>query len=760
MALFDIPRPAGVDTASVAQKVKNSKRKVATTTRKTGNTILDRINLIRAKVQEELGKYGDKYIVIRTEEELTTYIDACVANGIVALDTETTSLDTILSEVAGVSLFTPGQKACYIPLNHKSYVDNLRIENQIDISVAKAQLERLINVKQIMHNGKFDINVCVWQLDIDYSTALFWDTMIASKIFNETEPAGLKVQHAMKVQKAEKINDYSSLFEGITFDMIPISIGYLYAARDAEMTYELYQYQLEQYLKPENKNLYELLTVIENPLVKVIAKMQRVGIAVNLETFNQLSIKYNKVLEEVQKNFDYLCNEVYAPSIAKYNKKTIKKHLISPINPGSPDQVATLLFDALEITHPDKRNKDNRGTGADVLKEIDHPVAQAVLEYRTVQKLLSTYIDKMPKMVNPKTGKIHASFNQTGTETGRLSSNDPNLQNIPSKNEEIRTGFVADKDCVFTWSDYSQQEPKVTAHLAQDKTMIQNYMEGKDGYAVIASKVFHVDYFECLEHRQDGTYNAEGKKRRGKAKVIQLAGTYGQQAYTLAKDLGIPVKDAKQIQDDFFNAFPGIKKLTEKLFQFAFENGYIETVWGRRRHLPDMMLEPYEFSWIDGVSTDTDLLDFASESVVGEVPNDLCLYYMEAMDKCYGFKQKAKVLEHARKDNIKIVDNTRKIADAERQTINTPIQGTSADMVKLAMVNLYNDEEFNKLGGIIVLQVHDELCCMWPKDVWQQGVKVVERVMVDSPTTKIAIPLTVDTVACTVWNGEELEING
>lgn len=779
MALFALPKPTPVNTQEIALKVKNSKKKSVATPRQTGNTLLDRINLIRAKVQQELSQYENDYLLVRTEEQLIEYIDTCCKNGVVALDTETSSLDFLSCEIAGVSLYTPGAKACYIPLNHKSYSDGLRVANQISMEVAKSQLDRLRGTKQIMHNGKFDINVCLFGLGIDYSEDLFWDTMVGAKLLDERDPAGLKPQYAMRVKKTkgEGINDYSSLFEGIRFDLIPINIGWIYAAHDALMTYELYLAQLEEFDKKGNENLKQLALEIEMPLVTVVADMQRTGVALDEKTCEQLSEKYNGMLKEAKANFDKIC-EAYLPSIAKYNKKNPNNQFKLPVNPNSTKQLPIFMFDVLEIEHPD--GKDKRGTGKEVLEKIDHPIVHGILEMRTLEKLLGTYIDKLPKVINSKTGRIHTSYNQNGADTGRMSSSDPNLQNIPSKNEEIRTMFTAGtvpyKNAmvpgVFLCADYSQQEPKVTAQLTQDKNMIQAYLEGLDLYAVIASKaIYHMAYEECLEKRPDGTYNAEGKKRRSKAKVVQLASTYGQQAYSLAADLGVSVKEAKQIQKDFNDQFPGIERTRQRIFDFAFKNGYVETMWGRRRQLPDMMLEPYEFYWLDGGSSQTDLLDFGSTSTVSEVPDHICLEYMEALDKCWGYKQKQKVMEQAKSDNIRIVDNTRKIADAERQSINTPIQGTSADMVKLCMVNLASrsrwklnneklqklQEEFTALGGKLVMQVHDELICQVPEETRTRCAEILSEIMIISPLEKISIPMVVDIDCCRVWNGEKIK---
>lgn len=754
MGLLNIKAPVGVNTSAVASKVQNSKRKVSTR-KSTGNTILDRVNLIRSKVQLELGHLKDKFLLIQTEEELSKYIDKCIENNIYAFDTETSGLDTITCDLIGLSLYTPGQKACYVPIGHKSYVDNMLKDNQVSLECVNKQLNRLKSIPSIMHNGKFDINVIYWQFNWLFEN-LVWDSMVASKILDEREPAGLKYQYCKNIAKDGKVNDYSELFNSVNFAYVPIYIAYLYAAKDAEITFQLYEYQLEQYKQPGNEKLLELLQTIEIPLVPVIAEMQREGVSFDMQKAQELSKKYTQQLEECQDKLDDVC-ALYSKEIAEWNRRNPKDCFRLPLNPNSSKQVAQLLYDVLGITSPDKHSE--RGTGSEILKQIDEPVCIAILKYREINKLLTTYIEKMPNMVNPKTGKIHASFNQNGADTGRLSSSDPNLQNIPSHNGEIRNMFIAGKGNVFIFADYSQQEPKSTAWLSQDENMLEIYQDpNADLYPEVASTAFHVPASECVEFREDGTVNKEGKERRSKAKVIQLAMTYGQAAYSLAQSLGCKIKEAQGIQDRFFARFPRIKEFTENTYQFAYENGYVETVWGRRRHLPDMQLEPYEFSWLDGVGNNFDLLDFDNESEVQEVPYDLQEEYMDALDKCFKWQDKQKIFEQAKRDNLKIVDNTLKIADAERQAINTPIQGTSADMVKLSMVNLANNKEFRKLGGRIVLQIHDEIGIEGPEENAKELCRVFKQVMETSPQVKIKLPWRCDMVVCKEWNGEVINV--
>lgn len=757
MGLLNIKAPAGVSTSQVASKIKNSKRKVATR-KSTGSTIGDRIQLIRSKVEMELGDLKDQFILIRTEEELANYVDKCIENNIFAYDTETTSLEYITCELVGFSLYTPGMKACYVPVSHRSFVDNLLKENQLSLDTVDRQLKRLQDIPSIMHNAKFDINVSYFRFNWLFNN-LMWDTMVASKIYNELEEAGLKYQYCHKIAKDGKVNDYSALFEGINFAYVPINIAYLYAAKDAQITYELYEYQKALYDLPENEKLKGVLQEIEIPLVPVVADMQRTGIAIDIDFANELSVKYHKMLEDAETELDMVCR-LYLKEISEWNKRNPTNQFKLPLNPNSPKQVSLFLYDILGLDNGDKRNA--KKTGKEQLKAIeDCPVTQAILKCKEISKLLSTYIDKMPKEVNSVTGKIHASFNQNGTDTGRFSSSDPNLQNIPSHNNEIRQMFIAGEEQFLGFADYSQQEPKATAWLSQDTNMLEIYATdpNADLYPEVASTAFGVPADECREFRPDGTTNKEGKERRGQAKIIQLAMTYGQEAYSLAQSLGKKVKEAQEIQNKFFARFPGIREFTNKTYEFAYHNGYVETVWGRRRHLPDMQLEPYEFSWKDGVGNNFDLLDFESETEVQEVPLDIQQEYEEALDKCFRYSDKVKIIQQAAQENIKIVDNTLKIANAERQAINTPIQGTASDMIKLSMVNLWNNKEFRELGGKIVLQIHDELGIRGPKKNAKELIRIFKEVMETSPQARIKLPWRCDMVICDRWYGEEIKLD-
>ena len=513
------PRATRQSDSAIVSKASKS-RTVTPTVRGGGKGIYDRISTISAAVSTKLGKYADQYLLLRDEASVADYFRAILENGFGAIDTETDSLDPILCTLAGVCLYTPGQKPAYIPMHHISYMTGAESANQVEDSVVRKCLQECedAGVKWIMHNAKFDIRVLFNKLNVMVSC--FWDTMLAAKCLNENESAALKDLHLKycKTQDTEALT-YEKLFEGIPFTQIPISIGYLYAAGDAIKTWELYEFQKKHLNRRNLPGPFEVFRNIEMPLIPIVADMENTGITLDMEFAQQLSDKYNAILKEREAKF-YEVLSMYSEEIERYKAKNPNHKLSDPVSINSPTQIAILLYDILELTSPDP--KKPRGTGEDILLALNVPLSQAILDYRETAKLLSTYVDKLPKVVNPKTGRIHCTFNQYGAATGRFSSSDPNMQNIPSHNKEIRRMFRAAKGNVLISCDFSQQEPRILAHCSNDQNLINAYKEGKDIYAWIASFIYKVPYDECKEFRPDGTTNPEGKKRRDSVKSIIL----------------------------------------------------------------------------------------------------------------------------------------------------------------------------------------------------------------------------------------------
>lgn len=674
--LFNLPPRATKAGDSLLAKKASRTPQTANISIKGGGGILERISIITATVNKNLGRYADRYEIIRDEAELVRYIDSCIENRIVSIDTETDSLDPITTSLAGLSLYTRGNKAAYVPLHHVSYITNVELENQLSDAFVAEQMQRLVdnNVKVVMFNAKFDIRVIKNQLGIELYP--YWDGYIAARLLNENEPENnLKALHKKYCMNGEgDAFTFDSLFKGIPFPLIPLHTGYLYGARDAEITYELYEFQ-RPFLTADDPVCIErdltgvayVFNQIEMPIVPIIAEMEDTGVAFDFEFAEELSDKYNKQLDEAREEFYAEC-ENYAEEIEDYRMNIgLASKLDNPINISSPTQIAILLYDILNIQPVD--NSKPRGTGEEILVKIDNPLTRSILKYRGIEKLLTTYIEKMPTIANEQTGRVHASFNQMGADTGRFSSADPNMQNIPARNNEIRRMFKATDGYLMLSSDYSAQEPRLAAHMSGDEKMIEAYKQNKDLYVEIASIAYDMPYEECTEFRPDGTKNPEGKKRRSAAKAIVLGVLYGKGVPAIAEDLGVNRDTAQTIYDKVMHSFPDLEKFMQDSLNMARELGYVTTVWGRKRRLPNMQLDPYEFSYIGAPKTFDPLFDDADDYYY-EVDEATVRKYTRLMDRAYGRAKKNLIKEQAKKEGIHIKDNGGFIAEATRQTVN------------------------------------------------------------------------------------------
>ncbi len=766
--LFNLPpRATKAGDSLLAKKTRRAKVNAGITI-KGGGGLLERISTISAVVNKNLGKYADKYEVIREEEAFEQYIDACIEQGVVAIDTETDSLDPITCLLAGICLYTPNNKAVYIPIHHISYVTGIEIDNQVPEEFAKEQFKRLVdnNVKAIMFNAKFDVRVIKNQLGVELVP--HWDGYIAARLLNENEPENnLKALHKKYCLKGEgDAFTFDSLFKGIPFTHIPVNTGYLYAARDAEITYELYEFQ-RPFLTEDDPICIErdligpafVFNHIEMPLINIVAQMEDTGVAFDFDFAEKLSKEYNEKLKLVEERFYKICDNL-GQDLDDYRARNGAANKLGyPINISSPAQIAILLYDVLGIEPPDKSKP--RGTGEEILQKIDHPVAKAILEYRGIAKLLSTYIDKMPTIENPKTKRIHASFNQVGADTGRFSSSDPNMQNIPSHNDEIRQMFKASEGYVLLSSDYSAQEPRLTAHMSKDEKMINAYKQGKDLYVEIASIAYNMPYDECKEFREDGTRNPEGKERRQAAKAIVLGVCYGKGVAAIAEDLGVTKKKAQEIYDKVMVSFPGLKRFMEESEAMARDYGFVTTVWGRKRRLPNMQLEPYEFTYIGGVPKDFDpLFDDEDEFDDGllEVGEATKRKYINLLNRTYSQKEKEAIKAKAKAEGILIKDNSGYIAEATRQCVNSRIQGSAADQTKLAMILIGNDKKLKELGFRLLLTVHDELIGECPKENAKEVAERFAHLMVEA-AKDLSVPSKCDVEVTERWYGEPLQLD-
>lgn len=758
--LFDIPnRPGRNNDALVAKKSKTATK--APTSR--SNTLLDKINAINKAVDKNLGQFKDEYLIISDVQKLHEYMIASVENNVISIDTETTGLDPMLDTIVGVCIYTPNQPPAYVPINHVSYVTGARVDNQLSEEQVASELKLIADndVKVIMFNAKFDIRFIRNQLGVYLDC--YWDGYLASRLMNENEVhKGLKALHKKYVLNNE-VDEFSfdELFKGVQFDKIPIKTGYLYAAHDAVITYELYEYQ-KQYIYYDETEGNEarngmngvswVFFNIEMPCVKVVCDMEDNGIRFDFEYQQVLSEKYNTALSEKIQEFNALL-EQYDEQIQRYTQSNLNAKLDNPINIASPTQIAILLYDILQIEPPEPKNP--RGTGEAILRKMKHPVADAVLSFREFSKLVTTYIDKLPNCVNPNDGRIHCSFNQYGADTGRFSSSDPNLQNIPSHNKDIRKMFVASPGYVLMSSDYSQQEPKVMTQMCGDEKMIQAYMEGKDLYAEIASLAFNKAYDECLEFNPDGTTNKAGKERRTQAKSILLGVLYGRGVPSIAEQLGTTTEKAQMVKDSVFKGFPAIPKFEQDSINMAYELGYVTTLWGRKRRLPDVALDEFEFSWKNGSFSNADVLDFESEEVEQAVPDDVIRKYTTRLHRAWG-REKRGIIQQADKEGIRIIDNGGKIADAHRQCVNSRIQGSAADMSKLAMILVGNDEKLKELGFKLLIPVHDELIAECPEENVKECAERFTALMSKAAESKLDMPIKCDVTLTRKWYGDSI----
>lgn len=745
------------DVLAKSKKINKSK-----TTIKGGNSRYEKIKSICDLVEQRLGHLKDEFISIQDENELNQYITKAIENGYIAIDTETTGLDPITDEIVGACIYTPECKPAYIPINHISLITNVRLNNQLTNEQVANQFKRLIdaNTKIIYFNAKFDIRVMRHQLGIELEP--YWDGFIAAKVLKENEEEGnlkyLWKKYCSPDKDAEHFT-FDKMFQGYCFNVFPINIAYLYAAKDAIMTWELFKFQ-EPYLTKSHprciecgfERLADLYHNIEMPIINFVSQIEDNGIAIDLEYIKTISEKYHKLLDEKIINFNNVLQD-YKDQILQYKNTHPNCKLEDPINISSPTQLAELFYDVLKLD-PVSR-KQPRGTGEEILEKLNHPLCNPILEFRGVKKLLTTYIDKMPEIANKKTGRIHCGFKQYGTDTGRFSSSDPNLQNIPSHNKDIRPMFVASAGHILIGCDFSQQEPKLTADLSNDEQFIADCASGKDAYAIIASIAFEVPYEECLEFRPDGTVNKEGKERRGMAKVILLGICYGKTIKSIATDMHVSEEKAQEIYDAVMRNIPGLKRFMEESQEMARVHGWVETKWGRRRHIPDMQLPPYEII-SEGTKNFDPFFDSAELGVINDTERLKQNYLNELYNAKY-FKQKQNIKERAAKDGFKIKDNNTLIEDAKRQCVNSRIQGSAADQTKIAMQNIYKDKRLKELGWRTLLLVHDEIIGECPVENAKECAKLFSQCMLDS-AKELRTGAKCDASYSFRWYGEEIDV--
>lgn len=769
------PRSSKKNDKQLLAQRKNRQPAVMTTYI-SGDNLRDAVARAKTMSRRIFGPVLEKLELVTEEGVLLKYLKAILKNGICALDTETDGLDSIHDELVGVCLYTPGQKAIYVPINHISNMTKVRLKGQVSVESMKLFIQSLVDndVEIIYHNAKFDMKSIYWRLGIKVNEPT-WDTFLASMLLNENEPHSLKLLHAkyVKEEADADVAKFNDLFKGIPFSLIPLDFAFMYAAYDPLQTYELYEFQ-KKYLTPGSPecseyNLDRVAWVFENiemPLVKVLFDMEVYGVNLDTDKLADIREEFTAKMDEAEETFNELVKE-YAPEIeelrqvdfASYQKLEMDARGNVTVSISSSTQLAILFYDIMGLKSP--HDKKPRGTGEDIVSSFKDPIAEALLSYRKYAKLVSTYTTMDQHLAKPDK-RVHTTFKQYGAKTGRMSSEGPNLQNIPSRGEGavIRQIFSASPGCYIIGSDYSQQEPRSLAELSGDASMKHAYEEGLDLYGVIGSKLYGLPYEECLEFFPDGKVNPDGKKRRNSVKSVLLGLMYGRGAHSIAEQMNVSLREANKVIEDFFTEFPKVADYIVFVQQHAEEKGFVETATGRRRRLPDMSLPEYTFEYVDASkNVDFDPFNFDEEQEMSnEVPEYVIEQYWAELDRAWGFKKKADIKARALEEGIKIHDNGGKIADAQRQCLNSVIQGTAADMTKYAMIKVHEDKELRDLGFHLMIPVHDELLGELPKENAKRGAERLTEVMIEAAADIIELPMKCDPSIVERWYGEEIEI--
>lgn len=694
-------------------------------------------------------------LCVRDEKTFFDYIDLMKYERAGSIDTETTGLDPIDNHVVGLCLYTPASKySIYVPSRHTDFYDNI-LPDQLSYEALTEGLREIMDIPYDYHNAVFDWRFIRNSFEVEMTIG--WCTQISSNYLNENEDHRLKPLWDKYVSKKEdKSATFSELFKGIPFNYVPLDIAHLYAGKDPKITYELADFQ-RTFLLPDSPKAIEkgldeagqFLVETEIPLIHIVGRMEDKGVVIDAEVGSKLEEKYKARQVSARKEIHEV---IMGYDLSKLTSEQ-KGKLDNPINIDSTHQLGVIFYDLLNLSNGDRRKP--RSTDADALEYIrtKYPEYRDLLnkiqEYRGMGKLLSTYVEKMPNIVKEKTGRLHCRFHQYGARTGRFSSTDPNMQNIPSRGEkkEIRKMVKAALRKVFISADFSQQEPRVLAYLCfllfGDSGMREAYAQGKDLYAWMASEIYGVPYDECKEKHPDGSSNPEGKARRDSVKSILLGLMYGMEVQTIADGLNVSVKEAQRIVDMLFDTFPAIKKVVDYYLDMAREKGYISTVYGRKCRLPDMQLPKYEF--VHSGNRDEPIED---EGIIE--------FYWNRLENCRSGYKKKEIYEEANNRGIWIIDNTFKISEAERQVLNSVIQGTSADITKRAMKVIGEDALLREWEFDMLLTIHDEIDGECPEE---NSIKVSNRLselMIASCRDKISVPMKVDVDIAREWTGEDI----
>lgn len=602
------------------------------------------------KKREALKGYKADYAAVTSREQLEVLVKELEASGGFAFDTETTGRNPFEVKLVGLSFSTAPHSAYYLPVGHDK-------GKQLGLDEVLAALKPVLENKSIKKYGqnlKYDIEV-LFNQGINVRDLSF-DTMIAAYTLDPTGKIGLKnLAHGLLDRKMIEITELIGVGKKqITMAEVDIDIASDYACSDADVTLQLVPV-LKQ--KIESEKLNDLFNNIEMPLIEVLASMEESGVSIDKDKLKEMS-------HEIEAEMKHLETQIFAISGEVFN-----------IN--SPKQLQNILYEKLQLPVT-KRTKTGASTDAEVLDELagKFEIARRLLDFRQLQKYKSTYVDVLPELINPRTGRIHTSFNQTITATGRLSSSNPNLQNIPAKGDmakRIREAFVPkDAGWQILAADYSQIELRILAHLSGDPVFTRAFNDDLDIHKATAAEVFDVPLNEVTDEMRD------------KAKVVNFGIIYGMSDFGLSKSLKIKKTEAAKYIDKYFTKHSGVKKFIDDIIAQAKKDGYVCTLLGRKRPLPDIN------------NPNMGLRNFA-----------------------------------------------------ERTAINTPVQGTAADIIKVAMINIQEQLLSKKLSAKMIIQVHDELVFEIPDEELAEVKKLVESEMVNA--VKLSVPVKVHIGAGKNW---------
>lgn len=764
MKLFSSSQIATINKVAEISKASKSNPK------KVDKNITSELSRISQQVVEYFK--DSEAILITTRDELHSYIDKVIEAGIFAYDTETTGLDRFRDHIVGSSLYYPGGVECYIPNKHLVPIFDQPYKNQLDYEDVKAEFDRLVSAKckLILFNADFDLAVTHIWYKVDFMPIFYFDCYVAWKCLKENElHNGLKELYNKYVLGGKgDPKKFTDFFKVSLFPYCKPQIAKLYAANDAKITFIFYEWLLPYVTKDNSKckehhleRIADLIWNIEFPMVKICQTLFRTGIYLDTDVSTALVNRYHEEIADEEAKLAVMVQEIIDKNIYKVPSKAKK-----PFNTGkdfnctSPLHVKYLLYTLMGL--PDNVGKKKGSTDKDVLNDINLPVTNQILKVRSLSTLINTFVDKLPNSVTPD-GRIHAQFNSVIAATGRMSSNNPNLQNIPSHAVDIRHMFRATPGYVLISSDYSAQEPRITAFISGDPKMQQAFRDGRDVYATVASFAFGVPYEQCLEfHPETHEYQPEGKQRRNEAKFILLGISYGRSVPSIADQLygkrtdmtdEEKVSKAQEVYDKVLNSFPHLRNAMIGAENQARTKGYVETILGRRRHLPNMQLPKYEFTAMPGyVNPDIDPLDLSTLDNKDSIPPRIVKQLTKEFESLKYWGQVVKRTKELSEQKIRVINNTKKITEESRKTLNSIIQGSAADQTKMAMIALYHNEDWKRIGGRLLIPVHDELIAEVPEEYKDEGGKILSETMVDAASF-LPFPSKCDVEMCIHWYG-------